>query len=265
MNQYAVHPGHAASFKSHLGIKPVFSIFDRGNACHNARHMNSIKTWPEAERPRERLLKKGPDVLSNTELLAVLLGNGVRGKDAIQLAREMISVFGGWRGLFAAGPAELERMKGLGAAKIAMLLASAEIARRHLREGFIGKDYMRDPQAVVDYLYGSLRDRKTEVFKVLFLNKANRVTDEVDLFHGTVDETAIHCREVVKAALERHATAIILVHNHPSGRIEPSAEDREITVKLKMACGAVSVKILDHLIIGDNQYFSFSERGLLAD
>ena len=120
-----------------------------------------------------------------------------------------------------------------------------------------------DPQAVVDYLYGSLRDRKTEVFKVLFLNKSNRIVDEADLFHGTVDETAVHCREVVKSALERHATALILVHNHPSGRIQPSAEDREITEKLKAACGAVSVKVLDHVIIGDNQHFSFTEHNLL--
>ncbi len=227
--------------------------------------MNGIKAWPEEERPRERLLKKGVGVLSDAELLAVLLRNGIRGKDAIQLARELISAFGGWRGLMAADPAELGRVKGLGTAKIATLLSAAEIARRHLREGLIGKNYMRDPQAVVDYLYGSLRDRKTEVFKVLFLNKANRVTDEVDLFHGTVDETAVHCREVVKAALERHATAIILVHNHPSGRIQPSAEDREIMAKLKMACAAVSVKILDHVIVGDNQYFSFSEHRLLVD
>ncbi len=157
--------------------------------------MSGIKTWPKEERPRERLLKKGVGVLSDAELLAVLLRNGIRGKDAIQLARELISTFGGWRGLMAADPAELGRVKGLGAAKIAALLSAAEIARRHLREGLIGKNYMRDPQAVVDYLYSSLRDRKTEVFKVFFLNKANRVTDEVDLFHGTVDETAVHCRE----------------------------------------------------------------------
>lgn len=225
--------------------------------------MESVKTWPESERPRERLIQKGAGHLSDAELLAVLLRGGLPGKDVIQLSRELISAFGGWRGLLAAGPEALRRVKGLGTAKISAVLAVAEIARRHLREEVIGKSYLRDPQAVVDYLYGSLRDRKTEVFKVLFLNKSNRIVDEADLFHGTVDETAVHCREVVRAALERHATALILVHNHPSGRIQPSAEDREITEKLKAACGAVSVKVLDHVIVGDNQHFSFSEHNLL--
>ena len=112
---------------------------------------------------------------------------------------------------------------------------------------------------------GSLRDKKQEIFKVLFLNRANRIVDEADLFHGTMDGAVIHAREVVKSALERHASSVILVHNHPSGKIEPSPEDREMTRKLNTALNTVSIKVLDHIIVGDNQYFSFSERGLLAN
>src|SRR3989338_4548899 len=223
-----------------------------------------IKSWPETERPRERLIKNGVSSLSDAELLAILLRSGIRGKDAITLARELLSRFGGLRGLLAVGWTELKQIKGLGQAKITAFLAASEIARRQLKQEVVGKTYVRDPQSVLDYLYSSLRDKKREVFKVLFLNKANRIVDEQDLFEGTVDETAIHPREVVKVALERHASALIFIHNHPSGRIEPSPEDREITQKLEAACTAVSVKVLDHIIVGDNQYFSFREHHLLC-
>lgn len=224
---------------------------------------HGIKSWPEAERPRERLIEHGVQSLSDAELLAILLRSGIQGKDAITLARELLSRFGGLRGLLAVGWPELKPIKGLGQAKITTFLAATEIARRQLRQELVGKNFIRDPQSVLDYLYSSLRDKKREVFKVLFLNKTNRIIDEQDLFEGTVDETAIHPREVVKAALERQATGLILIHNHPSGRVEPSVEDREITRKLEAACAAVSIKVLDHIIVGDNQYFSFSEQGLL--
>lgn len=222
-----------------------------------------ITTWPKSERPRERLLQQGAKALSDAELLAVLIRNGVKGKDAVSLARELLAKHGGLRSFLAAEAGTLKGEKGLGQAKIATLLAAKEIVRRSLREEIIGKNVIRDPESVLNYLYASMRDRKREVFKVLFLDKANHVIDEADLFEGTVDEAAIHPREVVKAALDRHATAIILVHNHPSGRVEPSAEDRGITVKLQSACTSVGLKILDHIIIGDNHYFSFSEQGLI--
>ena len=222
-----------------------------------------IKSWPETERPRERLLQSGVSSLTDAELIAVLLRSGTRGKDAIQLARELLTGFGGLRGLLAREPRELRRLKGLGQAKIATLLAATEIARRKLREEIIGKNFIRDPQSVLDYLYASLRDRKKELFKVLFLNKANRIIGEQDLFEGTVDEAAIHPREVVKAALDHHATALMLIHNHPSGVARPSPEDREMTKKLLLACEAVSVRVQDHIIVGDNEYFSFNEHCLL--
>lgn len=224
---------------------------------------NGIKAWPESERPRERLMRGEASKLSESELIALLLRSGIRGKDAVALGRELLSAFGGLRGLFQVCPERLKQISGLGAAKIASVLAVAELAQRFLREEMPGRDVMRDPRTVVDYLYASLRDRKREVFKVIFLDKANRVIGDNDLFIGTIDEAAVHPREVVKASLDRFATAVILVHNHPSGRVEPSPEDRRLTDKIKAACETVSIKVLDHLIVGDNQHFSFREAGLI--
>lgn len=223
----------------------------------------SITNWPKRERPRERLLVEGAKALSDAELLAVLLRNGIKGKDAVVLGRELLAKHGGLRGFLSLEANALKGEKGLGQAKIAALLAVKEIARRSLREEIIGKNVVRDPESVIEYLHATMRDRKREVFKVLFLNKANRIIDEADIFEGTIDEATVHPRELVKAALDRHAAAIILVHNHPSGRTEPSPEDRTITAKLQSACLAVSIKVLDHVIVGDNSCFSFNERGLL--
>ena len=223
----------------------------------------SIKTWPTQEQPRERLIERGADSLSEAELLAILLRSGIRGKDVVSLAREMLQASGGLRGLLALHPNELKKIKGLGPAKIATLLAVSEMAKRQLKAEMIRKNVVRDPQSVLNYLTLSLRDAKREIFKVLFLDKGNRIIHEENLFEGTVDEAAVHPREVVKAALGYHATAVILVHNHPSGRVQPSPEDREITRKLQAACSTISVRILDHIIIGDNQYFSFNEHQML--
>ena len=222
-----------------------------------------IRAWPESERPRERLMRGDAARLTDAELIAILLRSGIRGKDAVALGRELLTSFGGLRGLFNTRAESLGKILGLGDAKCASLAAVAELSRRFLLEQVPAKDAIRDPQAVLDYLYASLRDRKREVFKVLFLNKANCVTGEADLFQGTVDEAAVHPREIVQAALERFASAVILVHNHPSGRVEPSPEDREVTKKIKAACETVSIRVLDHLIIGDNRHFSFREAGLL--
>ena len=144
-----------------------------------------------------------------------------------------------------------------------MIFAVREIGLRQLREKMIGQNFVRSPQAVTDYLTAALRDQKREIFKVLFLDKGLRIIGERDLFYGTIDEAAVHPREIVKAALEFHASSLVLVHNHPSGKVEPSREDYEITQKIKAACQVVSVRVLDHIIIGENQYYSFSERSSL--
>jgi len=226
-------------------------------------HSKSIKFWPAAERPRERLLREGSAHLTDSELLAILIRNGLQGKDAISLGRELLTRFGGLRGLIAASSQELQTIKGLGPAKVAALLAALEIARRQLREEIHGKNIVKDPQSVYDYLISSLRDKKKEIFKVLFLNKANRILGESDMFEGTVDQTMVHPREILRSAIERNATSVILVHNHPSGRTQPSHEDLEMTRKIRAACETAGVIVLDHIIVADNEYFSFNEHQLL--
>lgn len=222
-----------------------------------------IKSWPASERPREKLLQKGAESLSDAELLAILFGHGSRFQDVISFSRDLLSRFSGLRGLFSQSEGSLRKVRGLGVAKIAMLFAIKEIGQRQLREKIMGQNFVRSPQAVAEYLCSNLRDQKREIFKVLFLDKALRIIGERDLFYGTIDEAAVHPREVVKAALEYHASNLILVHNHPSGKIEPSREDYEITQKIKTACQTVAIRILDHIIVGENQYFSFSERNSL--
>lgn len=225
--------------------------------------IKSIKDWPAGERPREKLLQKGPEALSDAELLAILFGHGTRGQDVVSFSRGLLLQFGGLRGLLNQNRTALNGIRGLGQARIAMLLSLKEIGLRHLREKMMEQNVIRSPQAVTDYLLVALRDQKREIFKVLFLDKGLRIIAEKDLFYGTIDEAAVHPREIVKAALEFHASNLVLVHNHPSGKIEPSREDYEITQKIKAACQTVSIRILDHIIVGENQYFSFSERNSL--
>lgn len=206
-------------------------------------------------------MQHGPEALSDAELLAIVLRHGIKGQDVMFLSRLLIDRFGGLRGLGAAGKMELSQIKGLGRAKQSALLAISEIARRQLRESIQSKDVVRDPQSVLIYLKRVLQDKKIEVFKVLFLNKANAILHEQDLSHGTIDEAAVHPREIVKKALEYHAASVVLVHNHPSGRTEPSPEDMHLTRKIQTACESVSIKVLDHIIIGGDSYYSFREKG----
>ncbi len=225
--------------------------------------MSPIKTWPENERPREKILSKGGDALSDAELLALMMGSGPPGQDVVTWARDVLTESRGLRGLLSLQSRELQKIRGLGKARAALLLAIPEIIKRQLREDMIGKHAIKDPESVMQYLIATLRDQKKECFKVLFLDRGNRILDEADLFHGTVDQTAVHVREIIKAALERHATGIVLVHNHPSGRIEPSLEDRSMTSKIHGACAGIGISVLDHIIIGDNRYFSFREQHLI--
>lgn len=225
--------------------------------------LQSIKSWPQNERPRERLMRQGAEALSDAELLAIVLRSGRKGQDVIALSRIILEKFGNLRGLGAADLSTLLKVKGLGPAKITSLLAIGEIARRQLREGVIGKSLVRDPESVIVYLKRALQDLRVEVFKVLFLNKANAIIGECDASRGTVDEAYVHPREILKRALDYHATSVVLVHNHPSGRTEPSAEDVNITMKIQTACESVSIKVLDHIIIGGDSYYSFREHGRL--
>ncbi|HOW59127.1 MAG TPA: DNA repair protein RadC [Candidatus Omnitrophota bacterium] len=215
----------------------------------------SVKDWPESEQPSARAKDKGIEALSDAELLSLILKKCTYEQTEVDVALEILNKAGGLRQLFDLGDLpEAQRIQ---------LQAVREIGRRVLRQGIIGQSFVRSPQAVTDYLSASLRDLKREVFRVMFLDKALKILGDKDIFFGTVDEAAVHPREVVKEALLRNSSNIVLVHNHPSGKIEPSREDYEITQKIKAACQTVSVRVLDHIIVGENQYFSFSERNQL--
>ena len=222
----------------------------------------AISDWPAAERPRERLLAKGAAMLSDAELLAVLLRTGVRGKSAVELARELIGSFGGIAGLLGAGRA-VEKVKGLGAAKSAQLSAITELAQRSLREKLSAGTALTSPGAVRDYLRLTLGGREHEVFICIFMDAQHRVTRADELFRGTLTQTSVYPREVVKAALAVNAAAVIFAHNHPSGAAQPSQADELLTRNLKEALALVEVKVLDHFIVAGGQAISFAERGLL--
>ena len=219
------------------------------------RRKLSVRDWPESERPAVRVREKGIEALSDAELLSLILKKCTYDQTEVGVARDLLSKAGGLRQLFD--------LRDLAESQKVTLQAVREIGRRVLKQGMLGQNFVRSPQAVTDYLTASLRDLKREVFKVIFLDKGLKILGEKDMFFGTVDEAAVHPREVVREALFQNASSLVLVHNHPSGKIEPSREDYEITQKIKAACQTVSIRILDHIIIGENQYFSFSERSQL--
>jgi DNA repair protein RadC len=222
-----------------------------------------INDWPAAERPRERLIDKGAGALSDAELLAVLLRTGVSGRSAVDLARELLSRFGGLGGLLAARREEILEVAGLGTAKYAELQAIQEIARRVLREQMAERDALSSPRAVRDYLRLALQGRESEVFVALFLDAQNRVIATEELFRGTLTQTSVYPREVVKTALRHNAAAVIFAHNHPSGIAEPSRADETLTQALKQSLALVDVKVLDHFIVAGATTLSFAERGLV--
>ena len=223
----------------------------------------AIPDWPEDERPRERLLRSGPGVLTDAELLAIFLRTGVRGQSAVDLARSMLRKFGGLNQLFAAQRAQFESVAGMGDAKFAQLQAVIEMGRRALKEELASPTSLASPQAVKDYLCLTLGSLEHEVFMVLFMDARNRLLAADQLFRGTLTQTSVYPREVVKLALAHNAAAVILAHNHPSGAPEPSQADRFLTESLKQALALVDVQVLDHIIVAARQATSFAERGWL--
>ena len=222
-----------------------------------------INNWPEGERPREKLLQKGAGALSDAELLAIFLRTGVVGKSAVDLARELVNTFGNLTALFAASKKEFCSIHGLGQAKYAQLQAVLEMARRALHEEMKSGDALNSPQAVRDYLQLLLRGREQEVFMVVFLDAQHRTLAAEELFHGTLTQTSVYPREVVKRALHHNAAAVILAHNHPSGVAEPSQSDRMLTDALKQSLALVDVRVLDHFIVAGAGCISFAERGMV--
>ncbi len=224
----------------------------------------AITDWPEDERPRERLLAQGPGVLSDAELLAIFLRVGVKGKSAVDLARDLIGGFGGLNRLFAATQSEFSKVHGMGPAKYAQLQAVLEMARRTLGEEIRQGTLFSSPGAVRDYLRLHLAGLPYEVFFAIWLDAQNRLIAAEELFRGTLTQTSVYPREVVKTALSRNAAAVVLAHNHPSGLAEPSRADELLTRELKQALALIDVRVLDHFIVaGQSQPLSFAERGLL--
>jgi DNA repair protein RadC len=223
----------------------------------------AIRDWPQGERPREKLLAHGAQGLSEAELLAIFFRTGITGRSAVDLARDVLVQFGGLTALFASPLAEFCRVKGLGEAKYAQLQAVLELTRRALREELSVRNALNSPRVVQEYLRLTLAALPNEVFYVLFLDAQHRLIAGEELFRGTLTQTSVYPREVVKQALYHNSAAVIFAHNHPSGVAEPSRADELLTQALKSALDLVDIKVLDHLVIAGNVAWSFAEKGRL--
>jgi len=223
----------------------------------------AITDWPAAERPREKLIELGAEALSDAELLAIFLRVGVTGKSAFDLARDLLNQFGSLNGIFAATEHELSQVHGIGTSKYVQLQAIFEMSRRALNEQLQQRDVFKSPQAVRDYLVLKLGGLTREVFLVLFLDTQNHLVATEEMFAGTLTQTSVYPREVVKRALHHNVASVIFAHNHPSGIAKQSQADELLTKELKQALALVDVRVLDHFIVAGNNTLSFSERGLL--
>ncbi len=222
----------------------------------------AITDWPSEERPREKLLLKGASSLSDAELLAIFLRTGLPGVSAVEMSRRLLTDFGSLRKLLTSNEENFCRHKGLGKAKYAQMQAIMEIANRHLSESIKRQDCLTNPADTIAYLHSQLRDRQHEVFACVMLDNRNRVIAFREMFRGTINGASVYPREIVKQALADNAASVILAHNHPSGVADPSQADIQITERLKKALSLVDIRVLDHVIIGD-ETLSFSERGLI--
>jgi len=225
----------------------------------------AIVSWPEEDRPREKLLKYGAHILSNAELLAILIRTGVEGSSAVDLGRELLRKFKTLRAISACDPAEMREIKGLSTAKIAQIKAAVELGRRMMSEERALEGPIRSSSDVANYLMPLLRDLKHEVFKVVLLDRRNSVLDVVDIDEGDAAQTQPPIRKIMLRAAQAYAAGLIAVHNHPSGDPTPSEPDKLLTRDLVIAGRAMDIRIFDHLIIGDGRYFSFADEGLIDE
>ncbi len=225
---------------------------------------SDISAWPPGERPRERLMERGPQALSDAELLALVLGTGCAGTNSLDLARGLMQHFdGSLRRLLSSDPATLLGLRGMGPARYATLMSALELARRHYHEALRSGPALNAPAHTRQFLTAQLRDRPYEVFCCLHLDNRHRLIRFEEVFRGTIDGASVHPREIVRQALHYNAAALIFAHNHPSGVAEASQADELITRRLRDALALVDIRVLDHLIVGDNSCLSFAERGLL--
>ena len=224
-----------------------------------------IRFWPESERPREKLLERGPQALSDGELIALLLGSGTKGRSAVDIARSLIQDFGSLRELLTADQQRMEKRRGIGPARYAMLQAALEISRRVMQEPLRETPTLATPEATRKFLLAQLRDRPYEVFCCLFLDNRHRLLAFEEIFRGTIDGASVYPREIVRQTLLHNAAAVIVAHNHPSGVMEPSQADEASPGGSGRPCRSIDVRLLDHLIVGDGKCFSFCEHGLSVD
>jgi len=222
-----------------------------------------ICNWPELERPREKLILRGAQALSEAELIALLLGSGTKGRSAVDMARSLIEEFGSLREMLKADPQRWENQRGIGKARYAMLMAVLEISRRFMREPLREIPTLDTPERTCDFLLEQLRDRPYEVFCCLFLDNRHRMLAFEEIFRGTIDGAHVYSREIVRHALIHNAASLIVAHNHPSGSIEPSPADEGVTRRLREALSLVQVRLVDHFVVGDGKCYSFSQHGLL--
>jgi DNA repair protein RadC len=223
----------------------------------------TIRDWPAAERPREKLLARGAGALSDAELLALFLGSGQRGQTAVDLGRELIARGGSLRSLLELEPAALSAQRGLGAAVACRLLGALELGRRYLASEIERADALTNPRDCAQYLRARIVAYPYEVFACVFLDNRHRVIAFEELFRGSIDGASVHPREVVRRCLAHNAAAVIFAHNHPSGVAEPSQADRDVTQELKRALGLIDVRVLDHFVVGSGAPVSLAERGML--
>ncbi len=222
-----------------------------------------ITDWPKHERPREKLLAKGADTLTDSELLAIFLRTGAKGYSAIDIGRNLLSRFGSLRGLLGASEHDFCQIKGLGQAKFAQLQACLEMSQRCMAETFDKSDAFNSVEQTKAYLIAKLRDQRHEVFAMLLLDSQHRLIKYRPMFYGTIDSASVYPRVLVQQALLDNAAAVILAHNHPSGIAEPSNADKSITKRIIDAFSLMDIKVLDHFVIGDGVAVSFAQRGLL--
>ena len=223
----------------------------------------AITDWPKEERPREKLLARGANSLSDAELLAIFLRTGIAGKTAVDLARDLLNDLGSLNAMLRADKTRFCRAAGLGEAKFTQLQAVLEIGRRYLYESLQRGDVISSPEATRNYLTARLRHYHHEVFACLFLDNRHRIIQFEELFNGTIDGAPVYPRVILQKALHYNAAAVILSHNHPSGNNLPSEADKQITRQIKTVLELVDIRVLDHFIIGDAEALSFAEKGLL--
>jgi len=225
--------------------------------------MNSINNWPESERPRERLLKLGVEKLTDAELLAIFLRTGSRGENALELARNLLERFKNLRQFMLADAEKLKSLKGLGPAKISQLKAILELSSRYLKEEIEKKEWLGSSEAVFRFLYHSMRDLDHEILKIIFLNAQNQIIGLEDIAGKNPVKNSIDPKKIISSSIKHNASGVIFVHNHPSGDPKPSQKDKKMTAKMFLICELMEIKLLDHIIIGDNRHYSFADSGLI--